>query len=187
MLINVELPQTGYVPGQLIPVTILITNETNARVNEICVRLVMIINLRSTHPISKTRTERRTVSKLIGDPVLRHCKKQFTYLLPVPATPPSCSTLCSLIQISYHVEVEAKMQGIMYTNQCINTPVTIGNVPLQMDGMVVQQQPMPRQLNLQLGEELTKGYPNENNNDAACSNGNVEPWSAMANIRKFVD
>ncbi|KAM7360122.1 arrestin domain-containing protein 17-like isoform 1-T1 [Cochliomyia hominivorax] len=173
--INVELPQTGYVPGQLIPVNILITNETNARVNEICVRLVMIITLFSTHPLTKSKTETRTVSKLIGDPVLRHTKKQFHYLLPVPATPPSDTTLCKIIQIAYRVEVEAKMQGITFTNQCINTPVTIGNVPLQSDVMVIQQQPMPRQLNV-------IGISNENNNDPSGSSKTMEPWSAIANI-----
>ncbi|KAI8129638.1 Arrestin domain-containing protein 17 [Lucilia cuprina] len=176
--INVHLPQAGFVPGLLIPVNILVTNETSARINEICVRLVMIITLFSTHPIRKSNTERKTVSKLIGDPVLRHSKKQFNYLLPIPATPPTCSTLCDIIQIAYHIEVEAKMQGMLYTNQCIILPVTIGNVPLQMDGMVVQQQPMPRQIGL----ETNGMMPVENNNDASTSNRNKEPWSTMENI-----
>ncbi|TMW45820.1 hypothetical protein DOY81_009101, partial [Sarcophaga bullata] len=38
---QVQLPQTGYVPGQLIPVNILVTNETRADINEINARLVM--------------------------------------------------------------------------------------------------------------------------------------------------
>ncbi|XP_065357341.1 arrestin domain-containing protein 17-like isoform X2 [Calliphora vicina] len=179
--LHVQLPQTGYVPGQLIPVSILVTNDTKARINEICVRLVMVVNLFSTHPLHKSKSETRTVSKLIGDPVLRHCKKHFNYLLPIPATPPTCYTLCSIIQIAYRVEVEAKMQGMMFTNQCIHTPVTIGNVPLQMDGMVVQQQPMFRQF------DITENYGSgvgiiENNNDLSTSNRNMEPWSAMGNI-----
>ncbi|XP_037816108.1 arrestin domain-containing protein 17-like isoform X1 [Lucilia sericata] len=176
--INVHLPQTGFVPGQLIPVNILVTNETSARINEICVRLVMIITLFSTHPTRRSNTERKTVSKLIGDPVLRHSKKQFNYLLPIPATPPTCSTLCNIIQIAYHIEVEAKMQGMLYTNQCIQLPVTIGNVPLQMDGMVVQQQPMRRQI----GYESNGMAAAENNNDASTSNRNMEPWSTIGNI-----
>lgn len=182
--INVQLPQTGFVPGQLIPVSVLVTNETKARINEICLRLVMVVNFYSTHPYEESKTETKTVSKLKGDPVLRHCTKHFNYLLPIPATPPSCSTLCKLIHISYQVEVEAKMQGIMYTNQCIQTPVTIGNVPLQLDGMVVQQQPKPMQLHLKDGTQIPNAIGvAENNNDPTSCSKNIEPWSAFGNIR----
>ena len=186
---QVQLPQTGYVPGQLIPISILVTNETRVDINEMCARLVMVIDFFADHPSRNKKQETKVVSKLIGDPVLRYTKKQFNYLLPIPATPASCNSLCRIIHIGYRVEVQAKINHFMYANQCTHTPITIGNVPLETGGLVVQQQPMPSNFST---EDNAKGVETnitvnswlENNNDPCTSNRNGEPWWATSNIRK---
>lgn len=169
---QIQMPQSAYVPGQLIPISILVSNDTKVEVNEICVRLMMLVCIYSQRPRVKAVNEYSLVSKLKGDPVPVLCKKQFNYLLPVPATPPTCFNLCSIIQIAYRIEVEAKMKGMFYVNQVAHVPVTIGNVPLVS---TIQQQPImkhDRMLNSQGGDE---------------TDGQTEhPWAINDSIRKFI-
>ncbi|XP_054741378.1 arrestin domain-containing protein 17-like [Anastrepha obliqua] len=135
--IHVSLPQGGYVPGQTIPVGVLISNETNIRIEEAKVELVMLICYYSQTPRTATKNERIVVAKIKGEGVPVHCKKQFDYALIVPATPPTCFNLCRLLQIAYQVQVEIKVKG-WHANQVICVPVTVGNVPLMS---VIQKQP----------------------------------------------
>lgn len=136
--VHVSLPQSGYVPGQAMPVSVLISNETNIKVEELKIELVMLICYYSQTPLTHTKNERIAVVKMKGDGVPVHCKKQLNYTLLVPATPPTCFNLCRIIQIAYQVEVVAKVKG-WHADQVICVPVTIGNVPLLG---VIQTQPM---------------------------------------------
>ncbi|XP_036225693.2 arrestin domain-containing protein 17 [Bactrocera oleae] len=141
---HVSLPQSGYVPGQAIPVSVLIANESNIKVEELKIELVMLVCYYSQVPLTHTKNERIAVLKLKGDGVSVHCKKQFNYTLVVPATPPTCFNLCRIIQIAYQVEVVAKVKG-WHADQVICVPVTIGNVPLLG---VIQNQPLASAENL---------------------------------------
>ncbi|XP_037952535.1 arrestin domain-containing protein 2-like [Teleopsis dalmanni] len=134
--LDIDLPQTGFVPGQNIPVSILVTNDSHIPVEEMKISLAMLVIFYSQCPRS-SKTEKTTVAKMKGEGVQRNCKKLFNYQLPVPATPPSNIVSCSILHIMYEVFVEAKIKGF-HANQVICAPIIIGNVPLQT---VVQQQP----------------------------------------------
>ncbi|XP_034485851.1 arrestin domain-containing protein 2 [Drosophila innubila] len=136
--LHLSLPQRGYVPGQTMPVTVLVTNDSHIRVEEIKATLVMMVLYYSQCSV-ETISERLVVSKKKGEGVTRNCKKQFTFDLHVPATPPTCFDLCRIIQIAYQVEVETKVKG-WHINERVHMPVTIGNVPLTRQ---LQQQPRP--------------------------------------------
>lgn len=102
----------------------------------------MLVRYFSQRPRKHSRVERISLGKVKGDSVLRNCTRAITAQLPIPATPPTSISQCSLIQIVYQVEVEAKMSG-MYANQVVSVPVIIGNIPLQQYTRgVVSQQPM---------------------------------------------
>ncbi|XP_017856116.1 PREDICTED: arrestin domain-containing protein 2-like [Drosophila arizonae] len=143
MQLQMTLPQTGYVSGQIIPVGMLVTNDSHIAVEALQVNLAMMVTYHATH-MSRThsRNERLLVTKLMGDPVPHHCKKQFTYYLRVPATAPTCFNLCKIIQIAYQVEVEARVKGC-HRNQAISIPITLGSVPLLEHPPM---QPQPRDL-----------------------------------------
>ncbi|XP_037954291.1 arrestin domain-containing protein 17-like [Teleopsis dalmanni] len=203
--VHITLAQTGYVPGQAIPVSVLVANESNVPVDELKIALVMLVCYYSQSPYTHAKTSRTTVTKIKGESVPRNCNKQFTYHLHVPATPPTCFNLCRLIQIAYEVMVEAKVVGY-HANQVISTPVTIGNVPLMS---VVAQQPtsssamMARTFSesaaaLNAGDiQNADTYANKNANEAEAGaadsaevNGSVvndahtvaTPWATNANI-----
>ncbi|KAH8394593.1 hypothetical protein KR215_009887 [Drosophila sulfurigaster] len=128
--LQLTLPQTGFVPGQICIVDMLVTNDSHIRVEQLQISLVMMVTYHASHfARTSSKNERIVVTKLMGDPVPNHCKKQFKYSLRLPATPPTCFNLCRIIQIAYQVEVEAKVKGF-HRNEVLKVPLTIGSVPL---------------------------------------------------------
>ncbi|XP_067638757.1 arrestin domain-containing protein 17-like isoform X2 [Eurosta solidaginis] len=134
---QVSLPQAGYVPGQTIAVSVLISNETNKKITEILVELVMRITNFSPPSSIHKKEERIVVTKTQGDGIPTYCKKLLNYPLIVPATPPTCLNLCKIIHIAYFVEVTIKVKGL-HLGHIVSAPVTVGNVPLMR---VIQEQP----------------------------------------------
>lgn len=109
------------------------------------IRLLMLVTYHAQHMSRRSaKNERFVVTKMMGDSVLNHCKKQFDYLLRVPATPPSCiDGLCRIIQITYQVELEARVKGC-HKNELLNVPITVGSIPLS-DHMQIQPRDLPGQ------------------------------------------
>lgn len=140
--LQMTLPQTGFVPGQIVPVDILVTNDSHIRVEVLQISLVMMVTYYATHlSTTHSQNERFIVTKLMGDPVPNHCKKQFNYSLRLPATPPSCFNACSIIQVAYTVEMKAKVKGC-HMDEVVTVPLTIGSVPLSDH---IQMQPREMQ------------------------------------------
>ncbi|XP_005176205.1 arrestin domain-containing protein 17 [Musca domestica] len=125
---ELKVPQTGYVPGQNIPVQGIVINNTNMAVSEVKFMLVMLVRYTSTKP-QRINIQRVTVSKIKSDSVLRYCTKAMKEELHVPATPPTCIQGSKVIQIVYQIEMHCKMKSLNKT-QVMTMPVIIGNVPL---------------------------------------------------------
>ncbi|XP_037729658.1 arrestin domain-containing protein 17 [Drosophila subpulchrella] len=137
--LELNLPQAGYVPGQKIPVTVVVVNNTAMAVSELRLSLVMLVRYYSVSP-EHSRVERIIISRAKGDSVLKQCTRSLTIDLPVPSTPPTCVELSNLIQIAYQLEVEALVKSLR-EQQLMVMPVTIGTIPLAVSGIVVQQPP----------------------------------------------
>ncbi|XP_014098604.3 arrestin domain-containing protein 17 [Bactrocera oleae] len=160
---QIQLPQAGYVPGQRIPINALVINNTNIPVAEVHYALIMLVRYSSPAPAVNSCLERITMTTAKSESVLRKCTRSLTQELLVPATPPTCLRSCSIIRISYQLEVEARMKG-WYSSQTITIPIFIGNVPLWQTPPIIQQQPrssrMPaltEEAPLQGGESTDKG------------------------------
>ncbi|XP_017053003.1 arrestin domain-containing protein 2 [Drosophila ficusphila] len=128
LTIELNLPQTGFVPGQTVPVNVVVGNESKIKVHEVKVALSMMITYYSDLS-SGTNSERKSVAKLKADGVMRNSKKMYDFQLLVPSTPPSCFHLCRIIKIGYQIEVVAKVKG-MHINGTLILPVTICGVPI---------------------------------------------------------
>ncbi|KMZ02059.1 arrestin domain-containing protein 2 [Drosophila simulans] len=128
LTLELNLPQTGFVPGQTVPVNVLIGNESKIRVHEVKVGLSMMITYYSDLS-SGSKCERKSVAKLKADGVLRNSRKMYDFQLMIPSTPPSCFHLCRIIKIGYQIEVVAKVKG-MHINGTLIMPVTICGVPI---------------------------------------------------------
>lgn len=130
----------------------------------------MLITFFSQHPRSNAKTDKVTVTKLKGESVLRQCTKSFTYDLLIPATPPTSLNHCRLVQISYQLEVEAKVKGT-HANEVVCIPLTIGNLPLMN---VIQQQPTNSAM-------MQRGLPDAATTEGTTANGNVGNYNENDN------
>ncbi|XP_016970859.2 arrestin domain-containing protein 2 [Drosophila rhopaloa] len=128
LTLELNLPQTGFVPGQTVPVNVLVGNESKIRVHEVKVGLAMMITYYSDLS-SGTNSERKSVAKLKADGVMRNSRKMYDFQLLIPPTPPSCFHLCRIIKVGYQIEVVAKVKG-MHINGTLVMPVTICGVPI---------------------------------------------------------
>ncbi|XP_037729404.1 arrestin domain-containing protein 2 [Drosophila subpulchrella] len=128
LTLELNLPQTGFVPGQTVPINVLVGNESKIKVYEVKVGLAMMITYYSDLS-SGTNSERKSVAKLKADGVMRNSRKMYDFQLLIPSTPPSCLHLCRIIKIGYQIEVVAKVKG-MHINGTLIMPVTICGVPI---------------------------------------------------------
>lgn len=139
---ELNLPQAGFVPGQNIPITVLVINNSNVAVSELRLSLVMLVRYFSLTP-EHSRVDHIVIAQAKGDSVLRRSTRSLSFGMTVPSTPPTCLNLCSLIQIAYQLEVEAVVKSLQ-EKQLITMPVTIGTWPLGTgsgSGVIVQQPP----------------------------------------------
>ncbi|XP_037953475.1 uncharacterized protein LOC119683739 [Teleopsis dalmanni] len=88
----------------------------------------MIVFYYSQKPLRITKRERIPLSAIKSVGVQRNCKKLFNYELQVPATPPSNSFGCSILEIAYEILVQAKLKGVR-VDHVICAPVIIEQVP----------------------------------------------------------
>lgn len=137
-----SLPQTGFVPGQEIPINVVVINNSSLPVVQTRFSLILLVRYFSRTPTAHTCIEKIVVATAKGDGVLRNCTRSISQQIRVPATSPTCLSLCKLIQTAYHVEVKAKM-GSMHDSQMVTMPVIIGTIPIRTVSLpaVIQQQP----------------------------------------------
>ncbi|BFF89512.1 arrestin domain-containing protein 17 [Drosophila madeirensis] len=125
--LELTLPQSIFYPGQMVPLSLLVGNDSNIKVQELKVSLAMIVTYFSDLGCG-SNMERFSVVKMRSDGVLRNTRKQFEFQLQVPSTPATCFHLCRIIKIAYQIEVVAKVKG-MHVNATLYVPVTICGAP----------------------------------------------------------
>lgn len=136
--LSVDITQTGYVPGQMILVSGEVINLSNCDAKKINV----LLNLRATYtsdcPRTNTKVEKICLVKKESSPVARRTRRNFTEIIRVPATAPSCEHLSKVVRISYEITVIAVMNGLIRNAKAV-IPITIGNIPLHTAAMSIQQ------------------------------------------------
>lgn len=128
--ISTEIPSRGFVAGQTVPITIATNNESNVDVKEIKVSLKKLIQYNSQTPRNKTRERVESSAELRHSGVPRKSKENTVVHMILPAVPPTSLTFCSIIKVSYVIEIVAKVGGFHFSPS-LTLPVTIGTVPLQ--------------------------------------------------------
>eukprot|EP00099_Drosophila_melanogaster_P024295 NP_652649.1 uncharacterized protein Dmel_CG18746 [Drosophila melanogaster] len=175
---RLSVPQSGFVPGQIVPVEVMVSNDSGVAVEDITVKLTMVVIYYSQPPSADTNKDRFEMVLKTGGGVSTKCRQQFTFDLKVPPTPPTCFNLCSIIQIGYQVEAEARVKGC-HGGQSLHMPITIGSVPLTKQ---LQKEPrtwgevLPPQ---QLDAKALILIGSEQNGEAL---GSPNPWAADPSI-----
>lgn len=132
MHFSIELPVSGYVSGQKIPITVNLNNASNIPIRAIRSKLVRKVCFISQTPTRKARNEAKTVAKMVTT-VTRDKSDQYTQDLVIPATAPTGK--CSIISVEYELKVKVKLGGCR-SDQEMTIPITIGTVPFGMSPKV---------------------------------------------------
>ncbi|XP_076758444.1 arrestin domain-containing protein 17 isoform X2 [Xylocopa sonorina] len=130
--VTMSLPVHGYVPGQTIPIKIVMNNPTTIVIKKIRVVFKKVVSYHSTE---KTRKHKEIVVE-VEQPVN---KESDTYDVPfdVPAVPPTGMIHCNIIDVLYTLKVEACIDvnewyyRMFQKNLKLRTNIVVGTVPLQ--------------------------------------------------------
>lgn len=124
-----RIPQSGYVPGQNISISAVVTNMSHIGVEYMRFSLRKAVLYKSQVPSTQTKLELDVVQERRSGGVPKKTQRTFEVVVAIPPIPPTNTNLCKVIEIAYEVRVEAKICG-PHSNPFVQMPVTIGTVPL---------------------------------------------------------
>ncbi|XP_055375348.1 arrestin domain-containing protein 17-like [Condylostylus longicornis] len=131
VIILARIPQSGYVCGQKIPISINITNRSGKSIHKFIISLHLIIKYRAEFPSCKEKFEEFIVKNEQTKLFTNSIQESLNVDLKVPSVPPTCNEqICRIIRISYELRIQVFIQGCI-ANMNISMPITIGNIPLR--------------------------------------------------------
>ncbi|XP_062562602.1 arrestin domain-containing protein 4-like [Armigeres subalbatus] len=125
MDITVEIPCTGYVSGQSIPVVVRWKNN-NAAIRGIRIKLHKHETYSATEPYEKSRTDSHSTVKIENRDHQQDVDGTFERSLLIPSLPPS--SVSPLIVIAYELTVYVHLSADDIPS--FKVPITIGTIPL---------------------------------------------------------
>lgn len=130
LFFSAEIPISGFVAGQSVPISIKINNESSTDVEETKISLKKIIHYNAQSPRRKTRERVESAAEVRHAGVPAKSKGNIEAQLTLPAVPPSNIAFCRVLQVSYEIHVVAKVGGL-HRSPVLRLPITMGTVPLQ--------------------------------------------------------
>lgn len=130
LFVSAEIPMSGFVAGQAVPISVTINNESKINVDEIKISLKKIIHYNALTPRRRTRERVESAAEVRHSGVPAKSKGNAYAQLNLPAVPPTNVAFCRVLQVSYEIHVVAKVGGI-HRSPVLRLPLTIGTVPLQ--------------------------------------------------------
>lgn len=126
---QVLTPKCFYVPGEKLPIQVVITNNSRINVDKVKFSLHKIISYHSSMPNRVRKIDVQKIMKKEAGGVAKKTEKRYQHEIEIPvATPSQTDEVSLLIHIQYELRVEAKVSGL-YKNIIQSLPLTIGNVP----------------------------------------------------------
>lgn len=126
LLITVETPAKGYVPGQRIPLTITLNNSSSVTVNGVKSSLDRTESYISHRPYEKTKVVGKTLAS-VTTAVTNDACTRLTHHLDIPSVAPTGK--CSVLKIEYELNVIVEVECCRI-NPKIKIPIIVGTVPL---------------------------------------------------------
>lgn len=127
LLMSVNLPVRGFVPGQILPIRVFLNNETKVKVTSIRVTLKQNVTF---HARNKSRAVKMHVFKNEFPVQEGLGNEEVPINLQVPAVPPSYLEFCRIIDLNYQLNVKARVKAWYHKDLKIPTEIIIGNIPL---------------------------------------------------------
>jgi hypothetical protein len=147
---SAEIPISGFVSGQAIPVSVRIVNQSSVDVETVKISIKQIVQYISKTPRRKIREKIQTSAAQPFPGIKSKDKGGVDGQVVVPPAIPTNLGTCSVIQIYYELHVSAKVGGL-HRSPVIKIPITIGTVPLY-------QMPFPQPIYPQLPSDQPFPY-----------------------------
>ncbi|XP_058454318.1 arrestin domain-containing protein 2-like [Malaya genurostris] len=134
---SVELPTSGFVPGQFIPAVIQVNNKGGNKISRIVTMLVQKITYNARRPKMQQKVKRMVVCKNVTPEitlpeggVLAAENLQVPWVLPT-------SSYSRVVEIGYELVVEFEIDTCFFNaNQSVRVPVVIGVIPARDSDIV---------------------------------------------------
>lgn len=142
------IPVTGYVSGQVIPITCEVDNASNVNIDKVKFTLRKRVTFRVTQPRADKKETKVTIKEIAIGP-MQGKTETFTQQLEIPTLPPTNFLNCNIIAVDYDlmVYIETKQQNNLLKNKysikqvtCEVSgphqnlsgyiPITLGTIPL---------------------------------------------------------
>lgn len=133
LVMTVTVPQSGFVPGEKILVTVDYDNRSDIAIIRTRISLKRTIRYNSQTPHTKTKFEiEKMVEVFVAgvDPSSSNVVER--YLVVPPSMPSSNEQVCNVVQITYELKVEGETPAFS-NNIELSFPITIGSVQFNND------------------------------------------------------
>ncbi|CAD1470839.1 unnamed protein product, partial [Heterotrigona itama] len=134
MNLQISIPFSGYVAGQMINVTVDYVNSTNISITRVCTKLLRKLEFHSAiktitnNSITKTMNHNSVINKMIQAGPFPTNGQVISKLL-IPPIPPSYLEYCSIIDVNYDLIVCVHVSG-PHRKIMKRFPILIGTIPL---------------------------------------------------------
>lgn len=129
LFMSAEIPASGFVSGQQVPVSIKINNESSVDVENVKISLKQIVHYCSQTPRRKIKESIQTSIASPNPGVKSKNKGMIEGQIVIPPVVPTNIGTCSVVLIYYEIHVCAKVGGI-HRSPVVKIPITIGTIPL---------------------------------------------------------
>jgi len=124
-----SIPQTGFVSGQVLPITCEVDNTSNVNLTAVKFELRKLVTFHTNQPRSEKRESKVIIANLSVGPVNGGESHTFTQQMEIPALPPTNLLNCGIIALDYDLHVECDVSG-PHRNLTGKVPITLGTIPL---------------------------------------------------------
>lgn len=132
LIMTVNLPHSGYIPGQNLPIHVRYKNQSNISVRKTNIKFKRITRFNSHFPYCESHLEKDKLIHVDAPGCGSAEDAEFEAAVTLPSTLlMSNSIFCNIIQVFYELEIEAETSGC-HENIEMCFLITIGSVPVFM-------------------------------------------------------
>lgn len=129
-----KLPFWGFVPGQIIPITVCYENESSTSIELTKVNVKQFIRFNSKNPHRKSVLQSIKITETHTGGVKGGKSQNHEVFVALPTTLlKSNASLCRIVQVFYQLKVEGIVSKLGSKNIKLVVPIIIGSVPLNFE------------------------------------------------------
>lgn len=164
MYIYADLPGTGFVPGQLIPINVQCDNSSNTKILSLKIILKKKETFRTQTPGVEVKVEEHDVKTIELGLINSRTSKIFNTVLKIPKLPATHLRYCGIIDVDYTLQIWGEASLAHFDPETV-VDIIIGTVPLRSFScpMEMPLDPDPNEKDKGKGDENCDHMDEDNN------------------------